>query len=140
MAAEPHVEKDPIPTQAGTMSAYRPQWRHSREWGESLNERVGFKGGKDWTDIPVTVIRGGVVAQLPNGQEVVWGIPFPRLFPGILETIYLFGYEQSQALAWSWAASAESVGATVEVRVKHFRLHYDIKAYAVIEAEQEATA
>jgi hypothetical protein len=122
MAAEPNVVKEAIPTQAGTMSAFRPQWRHSREWGKALNERVGFKGGADWTDVPVTIIRGGVIAELPNGQEVRWGIPFPHIGAGVLETIYMFGYEQAQALAWSWAASAESCGATVEVRVKHFRL------------------
>jgi hypothetical protein len=87
--------------------------------------------------VPVTIIRGGVIAELPNGQEVRWGIPFPHIGAGVLETIYMFGYEQAQALAWSWAASAESCGATVEVRVKHFRLHYDIKAYAVVEEEQE---
>lgn len=136
MASEPNVEKEG-PTQAGTMSAYRPQWRHSREWGHGINERFGFKGGEKWTDIPVTIIRGGVVAQLPNGHEVMWGVPFPRFAPGVLETIYLFGHEQAQALAWMWSASAESVGATVEIRVKHFRLHYDIKAYAVVEEKPE---
>ena len=138
MAAEPEVVKEALPTQAGTFSGYLPQWKHDPTWGVALNKRVGFgEGGEDWTDIPVTIFRGGVAMRLPDGREVPVGIPFPRRCPGVLETINMYGYEQAMALSWSYAAHADAVGATIKVRVKEYRVHYDIKCYAVAEHSRD---
>jgi hypothetical protein len=115
------------PSQSGTMTSFVPQWKNSETWGDALNKRLGYEGGKDWQNIPVSIIRGGVVLTLPDGREIPFGIPFPRIFPGILETIHQFGYEQAHALAWCFAAQAGAVGATIEIRVKEYRLDYSIK-------------
>lgn len=129
MATKPTLEetKEAGPAQSGTMTAFLPEWRRSGTWGPVVNKRLGYEGGEDWTSVPVTVFRGGIAIMLPDGREIQTGIPFPRIVPGILETIHLFGFEQANALAWCFAAQAAAVGANVEIRVKEYRLDYSIK-------------
>lgn len=130
MSDTPTTKKDEEatkgPSQRGTMTAFVPQWKNSETWGAALNKRLGYDDGKDWTNIHVTTFRGGVALQLPDGREIPVGIPFPRFFPGILESIHMFGYEQAHALAWCFAAQAGAVGGAIEIRVKEYRLDYSI--------------
>ncbi len=115
------------PKISGTMSAYKPQWKHSTEWGKVINQQIlGPKGGDDWTDVPFTIIRGAVAVKFGD-KSVPVGIPFPMMMPGILESIYLCGYEQAMALAWTFAAGMAASGGEVEVRVDPYDLQYEIK-------------
>jgi hypothetical protein len=138
--ADETKEREWIPTQGGETTAYKPQWRHNPEWGYRLNVTRGFEGRKDneWTDIPVVILRGGGVhIECPDGRSLPVGVPFPMLCGGVMETIYLYGHEQAQAMAWSFAAHAAGVGAEIEVRVQAYELHYSIKA-RVLPDEQQA--
>lgn len=125
---EPEPKPEYCPTMSGTFSGYQPQWKHKSTWAK-VNENIfGLKGGDDWADVPYITTRGGLVVKLPNGQEVIAGVPFPRELPGILESIGFCGYEQAQALAWWFAALVATTGGHIDVRVQEYRLHYDLKA------------
>lgn len=99
------MEEDKIewcPSQAGKITGYIPEFRETE---------TGF-----WTRIPTH-----------DSKDPV-GVPSPLLFGGILNTIGLYGYPQAMALAWTYSASAASVGTHIEVRVVTYDVFYDIKA------------
>lgn len=127
-----------FPTQAGTFLGYEPQWRHKQPYG-SLNKQLApkVKGGDIWTKVPFTIFRGQFHIELPDGTVVSVGVPFPRASAGILETIFMCGWEQANALAWDYAAHAAAIGAAIEVRVVDYEIKYDIKARQL---EPEMTA
>src|SRR5574341_1504161 len=121
---KPVTETEPkpenCPTMSGTFSGFRPQWKHKSTWGLVNRKTFGLEGGEDWTDGPYITTRGLLVIKLPNGAEIIAGVPFPSHLPGILETIDFCGYEQAQALAWWFAAMVASIGAQVDVRVEEY--------------------
>jgi len=86
------------PTQGGTFTAYDPEWLDS----------------EDWRQVPTKLDPSGV--------------PEPRRNGGVISAIGLYGYAQAQALAWGFAACAESRGKDIEVRVQPYEVVYDIKA------------
>jgi len=86
------------PTQGGTFTAYDPE----------------YLDGEEWRSIPTDRNPKGVPPPIRNG--------------GIITTLCLFGHDQAQALAWSYAAHAAGVGLKVEVRVQPYDVVYDIKA------------
>lgn len=129
--AEPETpaKAEYFPTMGGTFSGFKPQWKHRGDWGESINKRhLKMEGGDKWTDVSFVVIRGGLAVTLPDGQQVPVGVPFPRHMPGILETIFMCGYEQAMALAWCFASHVAAAGGEIEVRAEEYTLNYDIKA------------
>lgn len=89
------------PTRQGTYTAYEPQW---------LNKET-------WQRIPTTNAPGGV--------------PQPLLCGGVNAELFLFGYEQAQALAWTFSALAAAEGKHIEVRAQPFEVIYDLKARAI---------
>ena len=123
------VEADDWPEKsAGTFNGYKPQWKHANIWGPANKKFLKLEGGDDWTDVQYTVHRGGLAIRLPDGSEVLVGVPFPRVLPGILETIGLCGKAQAMALAWNFAAHVQACGGDIEVRAEHHRVKYDIKS------------
>lgn len=126
---EPTKKDEWCPRMSGTMVAYKPQWKDRGAFGESINKRfIGLQDGKEWRDVPFTIIRGGASVTLPDGREMPLGVPFPRHMPGIHETIYLCGHEQAMALAWGFAAHVAAAGGEIEVRAEAFSLEYEVKA------------
>lgn len=92
------------PTQNGTFTGYTPEW----------------KLPDGWSPMPIKSIIGK-------------GIPFPKQFGGILETIWLFGYDQAKALEYQCRAHCASIGQTVETRIAEYEITYDIKAKRIEE-------
>src|SRR4030042_3764687 len=92
------------PTQSGSFTGYVAE----------------YLKGEIWERIPTTQFF------FPNAI----GIPYPRDFGGILSTIYLFGYEQAQAIAWLYASREVSQWGRKkpQVRVQAYEILYDIKA------------
>ena len=125
---EPEKPPEYFPTMSGTFMGYKPQWKHAGIVSQVGNERLGLTHKVGWHDVPFQIHRGSVAVRLPSGDVVPLGIPFPRHQPGILETIFMCGYEQAMALAWSFAAHVAALGGEVEVRAEAYKLNYDIKA------------
>lgn len=125
---KPLPEPEHCPTMGGTCMGYKPQWKHADVVSQVGNERLGLTQKDGWHDVPFQIHRGNVAVRLPSGDIAPLGIPFPRHQPGILETIYMCGYEQAHALAWSFAAHIASLGGRVEIRAEAYELKYDIKA------------
>jgi len=94
------------PTQAGSFAGYEPE----------------FFNGAEWVEI-----------QTDRGNN---GLTFPRRTGGILNTIDLMGRAQAKAIAWAFAADAESQGEEIEIRIQKYEVVYDIKARK-IDAPQE---
>ena len=100
------------PTQAGTFTAYKPEWRD--------------KNG-EWKDIPIV--------RLTPRQG--YGIPRPRFGASdVAAAIYLHGYEEALALAWQYAAYEAAEGNKVDVRVQSYEVVYDIKARKIESPER----
>lgn len=97
---EPMVKHDYCPTQGGVFTAYVPE----------------YFDGKEWKRIPT--------------QNAPVGVPLPLMNRGVMDAINLFGYEQAQAIAWSYAAFSVSSYdmRKTEVRVQAYEVFYDIKA------------
>ena len=64
-------------------------------------------------------------------------IPLPRMHRGILDTLFLLGYEQAMCIAWMIKAVGASEIKRVDVRIVPFDIVYDTKAY---KKEEEAIA
>ncbi len=94
------------PTQAGSFEAFEAQW----------------KSGEDWRDVPTVRHRNGV--------------PSPLMTGGISDAIGLLGFHQAHALAHGFAADAKASGKDIEIRVRKYRVEYDIKAKLI---EEETT-
>lgn len=133
--SETPAEKEHFPTMSGTFHAYQPQWKHRGAFAEAINKRtLKMEGGDDWTNVPFVVNRNTPsYMTLPDGRQVAVGVPFPRFMPGVLETIFLCGYEQAMALAYTFAAYVAADGGEVEVRAEAYTLNFDIKAKAMEE-------
>ena len=93
----------PYSSQHETFSGYYPEYYENGEWKR----------------IPIYKIQNST------------GIPWPSFKGGILETIFLCGYEQAQALAWSFSADLASRGYHMGVRVKEYKVKYDIEVFEV---------
>jgi hypothetical protein len=124
---EPGSKPEYFPTMSGTFMGYKPQWKLQQPWGGIFKAKK-IEEGQDWTDVSYTQVRGRISVRLPDGTETPVGVPFPRHQPGILETIFMCGYEQAMALAWTFAAHMAANGYEVEVRAEEYELKYDIKA------------
>jgi hypothetical protein len=59
--------------------------------------------------------------------ELKNGIPWPEFFGSVQKTIGLYGYEQAHALAWAFAASAAYGMDNLDLRVKVYRIRFDIQ-------------
>ena len=92
------------PTQSGKFTAYKPQYRYNSEEG--------------WKTIPVK-----------DSRSV--GIPYPKSFGGIINTIGLYGYSQAKALLWTWVAFCEAEGKEVEAQLEVYEVDYQIKALKI---------
>jgi len=55
-------------------------------------------------------------------------ISYPKMFGGILSTIYLYGYAQATAICWLYHAAFNSIGQEIETRTVAYEITYDIKA------------
>jgi len=95
------------PTQGGTFTAYYPEYLCEGEW-----------------------------KQVPTMRKSD-GIPVPMRNGGVITAIGLFGYDQAQALAWSYAAWNASEGLDVEVRVQSYEVVYNIKARKIAASKGE---
>jgi hypothetical protein len=93
---------DAMPTMGGSFLGFLPEY-------------LEFKSNK-WLPIPIETVNHPM------------GIPFPKFGGGILSTIYLYGYEQAHALAWSFAAYLKSLGKNAKVRLVTYDIEFDIKA------------
>ena len=117
-----------LPTMGGKFYGYQPQWRHSGLWAPANKKYLKLEGGDEWTNVQYIVTRGAMLMRLPDGSEVPVGVPFPRVLPGILETIGLCGEAQALALAWNFASYVQAAGGEVEVRAEAHEIVYDLKA------------
>ncbi len=99
-----HERPEYCPTQSGSFTAYEPQWMHPAD---------------GWTRIPQQLITDGV--------------PFPMGTGGVLQTIGLCGKHQALAIAHAFAAVGEADARAPEVRIQPYRVHYEIKAKAMID-------
>jgi hypothetical protein len=109
-----------VPTMSGTTTAYLPEYC----------EGIWVDGEMRWTNWK----------RLPTADGGVHGIPYPRFEGGMFRTIGLFGYEQAQALAWSYAAQFEAQlpsGPThqVKTRVATFEFVYELKSRRTVDVE-----
>lgn len=94
------------PTQSGTYIGYQPEWLDEEEWKT------------------IHTIKGG------------GGIPSPR-YPGAANSaLFMFDYAEAMALAWSFAAMADSQNEIVKVRVQPYKIVYDCKARKTDPEEQ----
>lgn len=96
------------PTQAGTFTGYEPEY-----FDRDANK---------WKRVPLTYSNSGQC-----------GLPWPFLLGGILQTLYLFGHEQAQALAWGHAAACAATGLAPDVRVTAYEIVYDVKARKIMD-------
>lgn len=94
-----HEKPEYCPTQSGSFTAYEPQWLHPAD---------------GWTRIPTT--------------SGTYGVPYPALTGGVLQTIDLYSQHQALSLAHAFAAMREADGNLPTVRIQPYRVHYDIKA------------
>lgn len=94
------------PTQSGTVSGFRPEWR-PRE-------------SEEWREIPYDI-----------SYLQASGIPFPALSGGVLRQIGLCGEFQAKALAYTFAAEKEARIESCEVRVVELKVEYQIRAKEV---------
>ena len=100
------------PTQNGTFCGYQPEYR-----------KVNGDIKTEWKTLPTK-----------KGLFLKGGVPYPKAFGGILDTIGLHGYNQALALAHHFAATIEGAGAyEVEVRAAAYDINYDIKAKKIEE-------
>lgn len=99
------------PTQSGTFTAYKPEFRTEREKAHHT--------ARDWMAVPIEKDKGGV--------------PSPKQFGGIMSTIGLLGYSQAKALMWGFSALAEADGVKIEVRIVEYEVKFDIKAKVIKE-------
>lgn len=113
---------------SGNFRAFKPQWRHREPFGKTINESIGLRSEREWSDVPFVTVRNGVAVRLHDGTELQVGVPFPSRLGGLLDTMGLCGHEQATALAWVFAAQLASVGGEVDVRVEEYELKYDLKA------------
>lgn len=95
-----------------------------REWcptqaGHFIGYDAEFFNGVEWLSVPTEPVTAG-------------GVQYPQRNGGILTTITLYGRAQAESLAWQFAASAESKGATVDIRVQKYEIEYDIKASKIL--------
>jgi hypothetical protein len=97
------------PRMSGDTIAYVPEYRYGA-WDEG--KRVWTK----WKRIPTA-----------DGKGII-GVPYPAFEGGMFKTIGMFGYEQAQALAWSFAAGGASEPTKMQVRIAVYRFKYDLKA------------
>lgn len=116
------------PTMTGKLFGWKPQWRHAVLWAAPNKKFLKLDGGDEWTNVQYTVVRGGLSIRMPDGSEVLVGVPFPQVLPGILETIGFCGEAQAQAMAWNFAAQVQAAGGEVEVRAECHEIVYDLKA------------
>jgi len=70
----------------------------------------------------------------PEGVFTV-GIPYPMWNGGILQQMYLLGFEQANAIAYSFAAKAEATGKSVEIKIEPFKVKYSIEYDKIKEEE-----
>jgi len=96
------------PTQGGSLTGYYPEY---------LDRADGT-----WKNIPISC------EPKPNPMGYI-SVPWPSFCGGVLQTVYLYGYEQAQAMAWFHAACEAGRGNYVpEVRVQAYEINYEIKA------------
>ena len=68
---------------------------------------------------------------IPIDQVGTNGVPYPEFNRGVLIAIWLCGYEQAMCLAYRFAAAEAALGRKCKVRVREYRVEYDIKAWEV---------
>lgn len=93
--------------QSGTTKGYRPQYREIKtgEW-KNIDYKIGH---------------------LPRGSEAA-GIAFPIVDGGVLETAWLLGKAQANAVAWIFAADWAAMNfREIEVRVVEYEVKYSIE-------------
>lgn len=76
--------------------------------------------GAQWLDVDVW-------RDIPTEKSKA-GIPGPAYFGDLFGFIGLMGYEQAQAIAWSFSACAKAEGKDIKIRVAKYVLTYSIKA------------
>ena len=91
-------------SQCGITYGYQPMW----------------KDGEEWMIVPT----------VKNNN----GIPYPLYDGGLIEHTGLYGEAQAQTLAWGYAATAASLGPTIEVKVRQLKITYEWHTQIVDEA------
>jgi len=91
------------PTQAGKFIGYGIEWTRP----DILL----------WKSIPIKIL-----------NNTTHGVPFPKMYGGILETIMLYGFEQANALRYTYAAAAAQAGDSIKTRIVTYEVNYDIRA------------
>jgi len=92
-------------SQCGITYGYQPLWLEGEVW------------------VPVPTVK--------NNR----GIPYPLHNGSLLELTCLYGETQAQALAWAYAAVAESLGPKIEVKVRQLKITYEWHTQIVDEPE-----
>jgi hypothetical protein len=92
-----------FPTQGGTYTAYRPQ----------------FQEGDQWHDL---------YAEKANPETMPHAVPVASHLGNISIQLDLYGYEHAMAIAWNYSAVMAGYGKTVKVRVRKYRVKYDLRA------------
>ena len=105
------------------MSEDEIEWCRT-QGGTFVGYEAEFFNGIEWLPVPYDLV--------PDGH----GVKHPRRNGGILSTIMLHGKAQAKALAWTFAASAESQGEQIQIRLQKYEIVYDIKARKVLENEE----
>jgi len=67
------------------------------------------------------------------------GVPQPSYNAGVNMTLDLCGYEQAQALAWTYAAHAIANGQRIKVRIQEYEVVYDVKAKKIGPSTTDST-
>ena len=105
-------EKEWLPTMAGNCSAYEPQYR------AGLRMEGGEIAWQKWKRVPTED-----VLNQPSG------IPYPAWSGQLFAAIGLKGYEQAQAIAWTFLAHHKAnPQQPIETRVVPYEFVYDLKA------------
>jgi hypothetical protein len=94
--------------QSGTFTGYKPYYRDSHTEDSK------------WKLVPYQ-------HEFSNGGVNVRKIPFPLWNGGVLQQIWLLGFEQANAIAYIFAADAEALGNSIEVKVEAFTVKYSIE-------------
>ena len=70
------------------------------------------------------------------GRHVtVLGVPYPMWNGGILQQMWLLGFNQANAIAYLFAADKAAVGKEVEVKVEAYKVNYTID-YSKLEEDE----
>ena len=100
------------PTQSGTFTGYRTEWRMTK-----------CDVSSDWKLVEIKEVEG-------------YGVPYPSQFRGILHTIGMSGHHQAMALGHIFAANLEASGGDgIEIRAVPYAIAYNIKAEKIEEEE-----